>query len=734
MLESNNSGPRRNVTRRKFFWLLLVIPLLFLVVPRPAHAFLGGEVVIAVLNGIVFLCKALVGLAAHFLAMMLSPDLYNFTTEPIIVAGWKICRDICNLFFLLILLFIAFCTILQIEKYHLKKTLLTLIIMALLINFSKPIAIFIFDGAQLLMNYFLGANTNYEATISNLSAIAEIVYKSIPNFFTRWLTWTSDGEVVAQQIICIIFLFMYAVALFVMAIYLFIRIVAMWLIIIVSPFAFLFSAVPDFKKISNDWWDALFKYSYVGPAIAFFLFLSTRLATSHLQTVAQKFEHGKTIVTLPNFIAYITIIVFLYASIIISQKFGIQFASSVTSVANKALAYGTGLNAAKWTGRKAWQGTKYAAKAGAKAAERKWLMPHGLSPRARWGAWKQRAEEIDQKALDIATGASRDQYHKWIDKKQTSYERLAKDRNVAKKMKEISESSEDSKALGNRIKTLVGKDSEEAREELSAVFRILWKNKDQDEMLDYIHDQIKEKRSGFEKFTALGFTEENTVVSAENANGAVKKLLKASGADQKSINKDFLDLGNVAAGNGGIGYGRVTVNGETGELEEVDGDENPDMKGKEAYVQIAKFMTTGEAQDLPKRFHRNHFTDQHGGLNEAGKAALRMYASPVAIQHANRHKNDFLKKVAGDEKVSAEMYKYAAQMRDGTAMGYDADEKKYTQLKVDAGQAKQAAAWIVAVQRKAGVDEADIKKSLTDNGFSEDDITAINNVITNAKK
>src|SRR4030042_7047561 len=92
-------------------------------------------------------------IAKSFVDYMLSPDpaLYNLNSA-FVQRGWKVIRDICNLFFLLVLLFIAFCTILQIEKSNAKKNLLTLILMALLINFSTPIAIFIFDGSQLAMD------------------------------------------------------------------------------------------------------------------------------------------------------------------------------------------------------------------------------------------------------------------------------------------------------------------------------------------------------------------------------------------------------------------------------------------------------------------------------------------------------------------------------------------------------------------------------------------------------
>ena len=686
---------------------------------------LGGEAIIGVLNAILWVCKALTSLAAMLLGYMLRPDIYNFTSEPVILTGWKICRDICNLFFLLILLFIAFCTILQIEKYHLKKTLLTLIIMALLINFSKPIAIFIFDGSQLLMNYFLGTNTNYETTVMSLSKIAEISYNNIPGFFVRWFKWIDDSQVIAQQITTIIFIFMYAVALIIMAIYLFIRLIALWLLIIVSPFAFLAMAVPDFKKISSEWWDALFKYCYVGPVIAFFLFLSLRIANSSFVAIAQKINRNDNIITLGNAVQYVVVLVFLYASIIIAQKFGIQFASAITGQANKIIGgfagAVSGYGAARWGARKLGEGAKYAASAGLKWGERKWLMPYGLSPRARWQGWKQRAEEVDREALEKSTGASRDQYHKWIDKARTNYESLAVDRQKAKKMKEYSEQSEDFKFLGAQMSGLVGSSAADAKEKMCGIFRIAWKNKDQDELLGYVRNNLDKKI-----FQDLGFTEENTRVSAKNANDAATRLLRSAGGDDRYVNKELLDLGAIAASNGGVGFGAVKWDEDKNEFVRIEkvlepGEAPSKDHEAEANYAIRKLLTSGEAQQVPKFFHRNHFTDEGDAngdnrhLNAEGKQALWLYASNVAaIEHSGRFRPDFYRQVGADEQITDQMYDYASEMYAGTAQGYDAKKQAYGVIEDPQAKHKAtlAMAWISAVQARSGVDVATIKEKI----------------------
>jgi hypothetical protein len=296
--------------------------------------------VIGVLSVIAYCFKYLLSWSGAALDLTLNPNLYNFTSNTMITQGWTTVRDVCNLFFLLILLFIAICTILKIEKYHAKKTLLMLIIIALLINFSKPIAIFVFDGSQLLMNTFLNNLNGNQQTASTMymksSEIANAIYDKIPKYSDNA---NSSAELVLIYFFSIIFIFMLLVAFLVLAIFLIIRIVAIMVLIIVSPFAFFASAVPDFNKMASSWWNALFKYSYFGPAAAFFLLIGTKLQSSlpNLGSITITGYSSKLTAIASNMVQYFVVIVFLYAAVIMGQQFGIQFASGVTKWADRSL-------------------------------------------------------------------------------------------------------------------------------------------------------------------------------------------------------------------------------------------------------------------------------------------------------------------------------------------------------------------------------------------------------------
>ncbi|MDP1846039.1 MAG: type IV secretion system protein [Candidatus Moranbacteria bacterium] len=727
--------PSRN--RRKFFVLGTLVILLFLFIPRPAYAFIGGELVIAVLWAILTVCKLFVSLAAMLLAFMLRGDIYYFSNEPVILIGWKICRDVCNLFFLLILIFIAFCTILQIEKYHAKKTLLTLIIMALLINFSKPIAIFIFDGSQLLMNYFLNSTGDYTSKVTELSKITDIVYNNLPKWYERWsYRWTWDFDMVVMQITSIIFMFMYAVALIVMAIYLFIRLVALWILIIVSPFAFLFAVVPDFKKYADEWWSALFKYCYVGPILAFFLYLSTQLASSAFLKTAENDQRTvmtENILTLGNAVHFIVVLVFLYASIIMAQKFGIAFAGGITSTANKALKWGTGVTAAKWGGRKAWQGTKYAAKAGLKMAERKWLMPHGLSPRANWQAWKERSEEVDRQALSVASGKSRDTFHRHLDNTETNYEQLAVDRVKAEEMKRYKEHSEDFSVLGGEMGRLIGSDMRNAPEKLSAILRIAYSNRDQDEIVGFIRNNWDTLKLGngqtFEQlFTANGMTKDDMVVEGHAVSNIVDTFLRSTQKTNANyINKELSDLGQVAAGNGGIGFG-ATKRDSSGKLQRTSKDE-------QAFMAAKKHQTVFEPQQRAQRTHRNWETDEVNAdhINEQGAESLR-WKSMADVEQVNRTSPSMLEQSGTNIDIAEDVYHNLAAMRDGNWHGHEFklwdSNLKASVAQHDSNQAYIAATHRAAMQAMAGVEKRIIKDQLTRYGF---DLAKINERLDQAK-
>lgn len=193
----------------------------------------------------------------------------NFINAPAISYGWKIVRDICNMFFVLILLVIAFATILKIEAYSWKKWLPKLILMAVLINFSKTICGLLIDFAQVIMLTFVNAFKDIAAgnLVTNLG-ISEVVT----------LAQNSDKvgfwAIVGAHVLGLIYMIIALVVVVTMLAMLVMRIIMIWIYVILSPAAYLMSAFPGGEKYASQWWSEFSKNLIVGPVLAFFIWLS----------------------------------------------------------------------------------------------------------------------------------------------------------------------------------------------------------------------------------------------------------------------------------------------------------------------------------------------------------------------------------------------------------------------------------------------------------------------------
>ena len=102
---------------------------------------------------------ALVGLAAMLLGWVTSPGFMgvSFTgTDNIMVTnGWRVVRDLTNMFIVLGFVVIGIATILRIREYEARKILIPLIAIALLVNFSRVFCGLIIDGSNIIMDHFL---------------------------------------------------------------------------------------------------------------------------------------------------------------------------------------------------------------------------------------------------------------------------------------------------------------------------------------------------------------------------------------------------------------------------------------------------------------------------------------------------------------------------------------------------------------------------------------------------
>lgn len=193
-----------------------------------------------------------------------------------IKSGWIMVRDFLNVGFILVLLYSAFCTVFQVQSFNTKKIIIMLVIMALLINFSFPIARFIIDVGNVTMYYLLnikfGGMDNKTSVAVSIVEFSKITYNLGQGGNGLW-----SSEVTVQMLASIVFIFLLASTLLILGILFVIRILVLAIVIIFSPIGFIGQIFPGASTYSGMWWDALFKQSFFGVVMAFMIVISMNI-------------------------------------------------------------------------------------------------------------------------------------------------------------------------------------------------------------------------------------------------------------------------------------------------------------------------------------------------------------------------------------------------------------------------------------------------------------------------
>ncbi len=255
-------------------WLSLSLLLGFFAViffaPNTAHAGFSDDVAKFVGAGVATVIWLLGKLLVVLMSLVVWVAGYNnFIIAPAVEAGWEIVRDVCNMFFILLLLIIAFGTILNIKEYHWKHALPKLLLMAVLINFSKLICGVIIDFAQVVMLTFV--NGFRDIAGGNLADMAGIMNLLNIN--------SSSGEVGALSlagtyILALMYVLVSLVVITVILFVLVMRIIMLWILVVLSPLAYLLSTTDKTKGYAGQWWKQFGDNVVSGPLLAFFIWLS----------------------------------------------------------------------------------------------------------------------------------------------------------------------------------------------------------------------------------------------------------------------------------------------------------------------------------------------------------------------------------------------------------------------------------------------------------------------------
>ena len=231
----------------------------------------------------------------------------NFFTNGV-DAGWKATRDFANLFFALILLFIAIATVLNtggLDNFTAKRMLPKFIFAALFINFSKAIVGFLIDISQIIMISLY--NTFGPTLTKSIGSASEIAKAGAET--------NLDSTIVS--LFTIILLVILIFVLLWTAVILAIRIVTLWFVIMLSPLAFVSGLIPPLSSLSKSWQNMLQQALVTGPVLMFLLYLAVTVMNAGVGT-----DSGGNLLNNGNLLNYALVIGLLFLANIEAMKAG----------------------------------------------------------------------------------------------------------------------------------------------------------------------------------------------------------------------------------------------------------------------------------------------------------------------------------------------------------------------------------------------------------------------------
>lgn len=210
--------------------------------------------------------------------------------------GWKILRDVANVFFIFILLWIAIQTVLGVAS-NTTKLIVNVILAALLINFSGVIARVVIDTGNVLTMMFWqmakGSNDSIGTRVINGTMMVKatglasapssapcnpgvtcpqptepLSTKGAPMTFWNYVL-QAIGAIVVMTIVCILFI--------TMAVLFFRRLLWLIFLILVAPFAFLIFAFQGFTGGAKKWWDHLICQTFFAPVFMIMFAVSLKV-------------------------------------------------------------------------------------------------------------------------------------------------------------------------------------------------------------------------------------------------------------------------------------------------------------------------------------------------------------------------------------------------------------------------------------------------------------------------
>lgn len=221
------------------------------------------------------------------IGMLVSVIQYNgFGESAIIDLGWPIVRDALNMLVVLGLLFVAIKNLLpgQGNPAALQQRLFPLFLGIVLMNFSRTISLLLIDASQVIMLTFTNAVKSIAAgnLVEMFNAQNLLVINASDASFADAASGTGNLLVATLAKFVLVTIMLVGVATILIAFML--RIVVLWILIILSPAAFLAwgfgqAGVGALGRVWSEWSKNFFGLLAFGPILMFFFWLALSISS-----------------------------------------------------------------------------------------------------------------------------------------------------------------------------------------------------------------------------------------------------------------------------------------------------------------------------------------------------------------------------------------------------------------------------------------------------------------------
>jgi hypothetical protein len=379
---------------------ICIVFCIFLLPGGFVYAGFVSDVITALVQGLLFLVEKSFSLLAWLAAyiMVFAADLLQLAINisvielskylnaaTIVDPIYTLVRNFANTFFIFILMYLGIKIILNAGEY--KKLIVTLIITAIMINFSYLVSTLIIDSSNIIATGFynkidLGASGSLgvyikeglklqemtddgsdlqeqilsQATSSLNKVDADDMAANGEGFFTKE-NREAMNESLAKVIFALLAIIFYFIAayIFLDAAFLFIgRYIAFIFLIIFSPLAFASYTIPKLKsKIWDKWFEYIINQSFVAPVFLLFLYIIAKILSSTVN-LHDTLTAGQTNPVVANILFFVVAIGLLQVALTTSRDLAGEMGAMASKYGKMAAgaAVGAGATAGAYAGKK----------------------------------------------------------------------------------------------------------------------------------------------------------------------------------------------------------------------------------------------------------------------------------------------------------------------------------------------------------------------------------------------